>query len=96
MPLAPMCIYIQSSVVASQSKVFSATFDFHYWHTFAADILPRKAWILTVYYNVLSPLYNMYKPLFLCPGVDITEVSSPYMGEEVAVTAHHRPPLDDL
>ena len=33
MPLAPTCVYAQSSVVASQSKVFSAPFDFHYRHT---------------------------------------------------------------
>ena len=33
MPLAPTCVYTQSSVVASQSKVFSAPFDFHYRHT---------------------------------------------------------------
>ena len=33
MPLAPTCVYAQSSVVASQSKVFSAPFDVHYRHT---------------------------------------------------------------
>ena len=62
MLLAPTCVYAQSSAVASQSKVFLLPLIFTtgiQLYLLTADILPRKAWILTVYYTVLSQVYDM-------------------------------------